>query len=267
MTRLAVLATLTVLAQPLAAQKAGDALSWHFSNLQQGYCIAFLVSPDDASGLLPDDVQATRLDAAPNAPPALLRVLQDQPEYAAWMPAEVCLYRFGRADIAGSALVAAGGASEMIGVVSYQARVTASQPPNGAFVSLVFTNDKRVAKVTEDTPMQARRVQATFGKAPHGSDERHSMKLGKTTLIWDGHAASDSASVAAPVERGWVLRGSGGKQVAFQWTLNATTSRSMVGALIVQGKDKLAKLMRKSPIRYLGPMYEGGTAELSGIPE
>ena len=34
-----------------------------------------------------------------------------------------------------------------------------------------------------------------------------------------------------------------------------------------EGKDKLAKLMRKSPIRYVGPIYQGGIAELSHIPE
>ena len=37
----------------------------------------------------------------------------------------------------------------------------------------------------------------------------------------------------------------------------------MVGALVVQGKDKLAKVMRNSPIRYLGPIYQGGRAELT----
>ena len=41
----------------------------------------------------------------------------------------------------------------------------------------------------------------------------------------------------------------------------------MVGALVIGGKDKLAKLLRKSPIRYAGPMYQGGTGELTLIPE
>ena len=32
-------------------------MQWKFTNLQQGYCINFLVSPADAPGLLPDDAQ------------------------------------------------------------------------------------------------------------------------------------------------------------------------------------------------------------------
>ena len=262
---LAALAALIALGRPLAAQ--GGEAAWKFSNLQQGYCITFLVSPEDAPGLLPDDAQPVRLDAMPDPTPVLARVLADQPEYGSWMPAAVCLYRFGRIDIAGRELVAPVGASEMIGVLSYGARVAVNQPGNGVSVSMVFTNDKRAVKLTDSTQVPLRQIKATFGKAAHGDDERHVIALGKTTLTWDGHAASDSVTLSAPIERVWVARGQRGRPVLFRWKLSAASSRSMVGALVVQGKDKLAKLMRKSPIRYLGPIFEGGTAELAQIPD
>ena len=67
------------MAAPRAAQ-GGDG-AWQFSNLQQGYCITFLVSPDDAPGVLPGDAQPVRLDAMTDATPVLARVLADQPEY------------------------------------------------------------------------------------------------------------------------------------------------------------------------------------------
>ena len=265
MRRLTALAVLVALGRPLSAQDGDGA--WRFSNLQQGYCITFLVSPDDAPGVLPGDAQPVRLDAMTDVTPVLARVLADQPEYGSWMPAAVCLYRFGRADIAGRELVAAAGASEMIGVVSYGARVAINQPANGVSVSLVFTNDKRAAKVTDSTQVPFRQVKATFGKAAHSDDERHVVALGKTTLTWDGHAAGDSVTLSAPVEHVWVVRGPRGKPVQVRWRLNAASSRSMVGGLVVQGKDKLAKLMRKSPVRYLGPIYEGGNAELAQLPD
>jgi hypothetical protein len=41
-----------------------------------------------------------------------------------------------------------------------------------------------------------------------------------------------------------------------------TSSRSMIGSLIVQGDDDLAKALRSSPIRYVGPNYRGGGGEL-----
>ena len=260
------LGILVTLAQPLAAQ-AADPTASRFTNLQQGYCINFLISPEDAPGVLPDDAQPVHLNAMADAPPALARVLVDQPEYGNWMPAAVCFYRFGRADMAGRELVAAAGASEMIGIVAYGARVAVNQPDNGISVGLLFTNDKRVAKLTDSTQVPFRLIKVTFGKAPHGDDERHVIAFGKTKLTWDGHAASDSSVLTAPIDRVWVASGRRGKPILMRWSLKATTSRSMVGALLVQGKDKLAKLLRKSPIRYLGPMYQGGVAELTPVPE
>ncbi len=266
MRALAALAVLLALGRPLAAQ-GGNEGAWQFSNLQQGYCITFLVSPEDAPGVLPDDAQPVRLNATTDASPVLARVLADQPEYGAWMPAAVCIYRFGRADIAGRELVAPAGGSEMIGTVSYAARVAVNQPDNGVSVSVVFTNDKRAARLTDSTQVPFRQIKATFGKAAHGDDERHVIQFGKTTLIWDGHAASDSAALSTPLDHVWVVMGRRGKPVLVRWQLNASSSRSVVGALVVQGKDKLAKLMRKSPIRYLGPMYQGGRGEMTLIPD
>ena len=112
-----------------------------------------------------------------DASPVLARVLADQPEYGAWMPAAVCIYRFGRADIAGRELVAPAGRSEMIGTVAYGARVAAASRPTACPCSMVFTNDKRAAKVTDSTAVPFRQVKATFGKAAHGDDERHVIAI------------------------------------------------------------------------------------------
>jgi hypothetical protein len=263
---LAPVALLLALAAPAAAQGKGG-LRWQFSNLQQGYCINFLVSPSDAGSVLPDDAQPARLDAMTDASPAFARVLQDQPEYGTWMPAAVCIYRFGRADGAGRELVAPAGGSEMIGIIAFGARVALDQPANGSFVSTMFTNDKWIAKTSDSSRASFRLIKATFGKAAHGDDERHVIQFGKTTLIWDGHAATDSAALTAPIERVWVLEGPRNGTVQMRWRLSAASSRSMVGALVVEGKDRLAKLLRSSPIRYLGPIYQGGVAELSEVAE
>lgn len=249
------------------AQQHAAVDAWQFGNLQQGYCITYLVSPEDAPALLPDDAQPIRLDAMPNAPPILARVLKDQPEYASWMPSFICIYRFGRADVAGREVIAPSGASEMVGMVAFSARVTAGQPDGGVFISRLFTNDKRIARATDSTAMPFQQVKATYGKAAHGDDERHILVLGKSSLIWDGHAAADSAPVSAPIKQALVIRGPRNKPVILSWHLTATQNRSMVGALVVQGKDRLAKLLRKSPIRYLGPLYEGGKGELGIVPE
>jgi hypothetical protein len=252
----ATLLALGCLTVPIAPGGAGPNEPWQFSNLQQGYCVTFLVSPEDAPGVLAEDAQPMRLDAMPDLTPVLARVLADQPEYGAWMPASGSLQ-----------LVAAAESSEMIGILGYWARVAPNQPPNGLAVSMIFTNDKWAAKATDTTATPFRLVKASFGKAAHGDDERHVIELGKTKLIWDGHPAGDSARSDAPVERVWVVQGPRGRPVLLRWSLSTTSSRSMVGALVINGKDKLAKLLRRSPIRFLGPMYRGGSGQLSVVPE
>jgi hypothetical protein len=263
----ATLLSLGCLTVPIAPGGAGPTEPWQFGNLQQGYCVTFLVSPEDAPGVLPDDAQPVRLDAMPDLTPVLARVLADQPEYGAWMPAALCVYRFGRAASGSLQLVAADESSEMIGILGYWARVAPNQPPNGLAVSMIFTNDKWAAKATDTTATPFRLVKASFGKAAHGDEERHVIELGKTKLIWDGHPAGDSARSDAPVERVWVVQGPRGRPVLLRWSLSTTSSRSMVGALVIIGKDKLAKLLRRSPIRFLGPMYQGGSGQLSVVPE
>jgi hypothetical protein len=44
--------------------------------------------------------------------------------------------------------------------------------------------------------------------------------------------------------------------------LTASWSRAMIGSLKVEGKDDLAKLLKASPIRFVGPVYQGGTGSL-----
>jgi hypothetical protein len=267
MRRLVAAVALMAMPGPLAAQGAGEGTPWQFSNLQQGYCITFLVNPEDARRLLPEDAQPVRLNAMTDAHPVLARVMADQPEYGSWMPAAVCIYRFARADLAGRQLIAPAGGSEMVGVIAYAARVTISQPANGLSVSVLFSNDRTVVKATDSTAVTIRLIKASFGKAAHSDDEHHVIELGNTKLVWDGHAANDSVPVSEPLEQVWVVKGPRGKPLLLRWKLTARSSRSMVGALVIQGKDKLAKVMRQSPIRYLGPIYQGGIGELTPIAE
>jgi hypothetical protein len=45
-------------------------------------------------------------------------------------------------------------------------------------------------------------------------------------------------------------------------TFTPEWSRPLVGVLSVEGKDDLAKALKASPIRFVGPRYYGGKGEL-----
>jgi hypothetical protein len=84
------------------------------------------------------------------------------------------------------------------------------------------------------------------------------VRVGKTTVTWDGRPARDSAAVAEPVSIGWSKRTLKGDLAEGQVVLTPGHSRAMVGALKVEGKGDLAKALKASPTRFAGPSYSGG---------
>ena len=100
-------------------------------------------------------------------------------------------------------------------------------------------------------------------KVPGSADDRYELKIGKTVILFDGHAAPDSTLGTAPVDQSWVFSASRGGVV---WRISAvlqpTLTRALVGALRIQGKDELATALRASPIRLVGPIYTGGRGQI-----
>lgn len=245
------------------AAQAGAVREWTFANLLGGFCLEFLADSADARGLLPDGAVPLRAGAqGVTVHPALARVIADHPEYAAWTPAEVCMFRFGAANIEGTEVVAKPGEGETVGWVALAGRIAANQPVGSMVATQLFTGSTKAQKASEAGRLPLRRVKMSVGKSPRSNEERVTLEVGKTILIWDGHPASDSTVVATPATAHWARPVRGGPVLA-QWELNAVQQRSMVGAVIVQGKDRLANAIRKSPIRYVGPLYRGGNARLS----
>lgn len=243
--------------------QAGGAGEWTFANLMGGYCLEFLAPYEDAQHLLPDDAVPLRANSKGMLlHSALARVVQGQPEFATWVPGRVCVYRFGAANIAGTEIVAKAGDAESIGWVAIGGRVAAGQQDGSMVTTMFFTDGSKAQAASELGQVHMKRVKMTVGPAPRSTERRYTIELGKTRLIWDGHPASDSSAVPEPVVQNWGIRVPGGAALA-RWQLNAVQQRSMVGAVIVQGKDRLAEAIGKSPIRYVGPLYQGGNAKLS----
>jgi hypothetical protein len=247
----------------LADEQTASAQEWTFANLIGGFCLEFLADTADARRLLPNDAVPLRATTpGVKLHPALARVVKDQPEYASWTPAEVCVYRFGAATIAGTEIVARPGDGETIGWVGVAGRIAASQPEGSLVATQLFTGGTKAQKASEAGRPELRKLKLSVGKAPKSNEDRVILEFGKTRLMWDGHAASDSTAVAGPVVEHWARAIRGGAVIG-RWELNSVQQRSMVGAVIVEGKDRFAQALRKSPIRYVGPLYQGGNAKLS----
>lgn len=258
--------TLALAVLPLTAQESGPepTARWNLEGLQWGTCVEFLVNPDLTRKFLPSSALPLRADAS-KLVPAIARVVADQPEFAAWSPASLCFFAFDAVQVGNRRVV--GGENTtgpVIGVLSLAAR---QEGPLGADADVayrVLTTSWQVEKAVEHerSALQIQTIRATFGTAPRSTDDRYVIRVGKTTITWDGHPAGDSTA-APPFQRSYIAEGGGdGKPWRLDMSLTPTSQRSLVGAVIVQGKDNLAKALAGSPIRFVGPFYEGGSGEV-----
>lgn len=253
-------------AMPLAAQDATPepTTRWNLEGLQWGTCIEFLVQPELTRKLLPSGALPLRADAS-KLVPAVARVVADQPEFAGWSPASLCFFAFDAVQI-GSRRVVGGEntTGPVVGVLSVAARREGPLGSDADVAFRVLTTSWQVEKAAENerNSVQVQTIRASFGTAPRGTDDRYVLRIGKTVITWDGHPASDSIA-ATPFRRSYVADGGGdNKPWRLDLSVNPASQRSLVGAVIVQGKDNLAKALAGSPIRFVGPFYKGGSGEV-----
>ena len=259
---LPILAAMAVLSGASRAAAQSDAETWRFDGLRNGYCIEFLVDSALIRGLLPDGAMPLRADRVQALHPAIARTVADQPEYGAWTPASACFYMFDQVVVAGRPLPASSAAGEMIGFVSYSARLLEDRGRGGDVLDRLITSNWKGMRSADDQGLRLERSPVTLEDVPKSTNRRITLKVDGTTLRWEGRDAGDSTAASAPLERRWLVKGADRRYRFVTMRVVPTSSRSMIGSLIVQGKGDLAKALRSSPIRYVGPNVRGGSGEL-----
>jgi hypothetical protein len=243
-----------------AAQKADE--TWRFDGLRNGYCIEFLVDSALIRSLLPEGATPMRADRMQNLHPAIARTVADQPEYGPWTPASACFFMFDQVVVAGRPLPASGAAGEMIGFVSYSARLLEDRGRGGDVLDMLVVSNWKGMRSADEQGLRLERSRPTVEDLPNSTSRRISMKIGGTTLRWEGRDAADSTAVSAPLERRWLVKGADRRYRFVTMRLAPVSSRSLIGSLLVQGNGDLAKALRSSPIRHVGPGVRGGSGEL-----
>jgi hypothetical protein len=237
--------------------------TWSLEGLRAGYCVHFLVDPRREfsqldKGFTP--IPATRYQ---DLHPALGQIIQAQPEFASWTPSRLCFYYLS-AVRAGNRRISDKDARkpQMIAVWTLGATQQRSGMPRNLVLGLYAGSD-RLAHTAGATRIRVREVKSGFSKDPETGTDRHSVKIGKTLLVWNGRAAGDSTRVADPITEPWSGEGARNLSWTADLTLSPTWSRDLVGSLRVEGKGDLADALRASPIRFVGPLYYGGGGELN----
>lgn len=247
---------------PLAAQDDGGS-RWTLTDARGGFCVWYLAEPELARELVPKETVLRPAGDGAGLPTSVARVIQDEPRFAAWIPAAICvnLYRQVAAD--GKALVTAKD-EEPILVMTHSLAATSPRGVSGADHYLVELGTDRgsLARAAELLGARSFDRSVTIRKDPEGGDDEIELKVGKTKIFWQGHQTGASrVGTTRSMSFGYAGLRTTTWHVGFEGA--PTETFLMVGALRVEGKDDLGKALRASPIRAVGPLEHGGQATLT----
>lgn len=261
-----VAAALLTLAPPLLAQKAErDTNVWRLEGLRSGYCVQLLLASDSPIlHDLPPGVRPVPASEVRDLHVSLKSVIQSQAEYGSWSPSRLCFQLLDTIRTSDFILADRSGKHpQLFGTWTVTAAVAGGHPQEVALD--LFANSGRLVRSAKLNGQAVREATLDVGKVPLRSedglastDDRVQVKIGKTTVTWDGHLAGDSAAVSSALETSWTSPGERGREATGKLTLTPAYSRAMAGSLKVDGKDAFARALKASPTRFVGPAYRGG---------
>lgn len=237
---------------------------WRLEAMHRGFCVQFLVTGATLARELPEGTRPLPASQVSSLHPALRSVVEGQPEYAAWTPSDLCLFYFEAVDARGQR-VHDDNPSKAPMLAFWTVPVADSQSRSGRDLALeVATNSGRLERSGNLAGLEIKRERSSIAPVPPDEEgvqsglDRYRFRIRGTQFIWDGRPAADSARVDAPLVREWKQVGRRRDWVTGKLTLAPGWSRAMIGSLKVEGKDDLAKMLKASPIRFVGPAYYGG---------
>jgi hypothetical protein len=219
------------------------------------------MEPGAAGKQLRSGSRLLRADQDPTLHPSLRGVVADQTEFASWAPASLCIYYADAIRLGTRRLGSKDPRKrQMLGVWTVAAT---EQGGNRRDIVLeLFGASGELAHSAEQSKVKLREVQSSRSKPADSENDLYEIRVGKTRLIWNGRATGDSTRVEGPLRELWLTKGASGTMWRVQTTVQPVWTRPLVGVLTVEGKDDLARALKASPTRFVGPLYFGGGAEL-----
>jgi hypothetical protein len=255
-----------------SAQQSGQSLQeWALQNIRASFCVHFLMDSVAADKELPKEFRTVRASDFPDLSPAVRTLITGEPEFQSWVPAKWCAFYFDQAKIGDQTLGDANpdlGHTQYLGAWLIGAVPTQDAgPPAKAsyFIGTMRTPNWRLIRLAETSLIKMDYAEPELGKVPEGTDDRYRVKMGRTVITWDGHLAGDSARAATPSEQTWHALNSRGARIRAHVSLAPEKRQNIAGSLQIAGNDDLAKSLRASPIRMVGPIEWGGAGTLSFI--
>jgi hypothetical protein len=258
-------AVATCCASSLGAQTVKEVKAervWSLQGLRAGYCVRFLMHPKAATGELKNGFLLLRAGQDTTLHAALRQVVQTQPEFAGWVPSNICFYYTDAVQVGGRRVVEKNPRiAQMIGIWSL-GTVEQGSGVRRDLVLDMFASRERLRTAAAENLVLLHEAEAGFRAPTDTSGTEYRQSIGKTNLVWIGRTAGDSTRVEGPIVETWEVPGVRGVTWSAQLALSPGWSRPLVGSLRVEGKGDLAKALKASPIRFVGPFYRGGNGQL-----
>lgn len=247
--------------RPLIAQQVTES-TWSMQDARGGFCIWYLVDPAMAPGLAEKGTVFATAGTGSTLPRSLAQTIGDEPRFTSWIPAAICVWSYGTITIGDNRPIVATPDQPLTLVAHF----LAAQSPRGAggagFLLLRLGSDNRVVRNQGNDPgLSIDGVTVVAGKDRGTPEDRVEFRLEDTQITWIGHPSGEpSVGTTRSMSFGYA----GSRKTSWQGSFETTPAAThvMIGSLRIDGKGLLAKALKSSPIRAVGPVETGGSARL-----
>lgn len=244
------------------AQLPHDA-TWTLEGSRGGYCIWYLADPDLARKLVPSSTVLAPAGTGAGLPVLLASTIREEPRFAQWIPGAICIGFYQRIS-SESHTLAEGKENRPVIVATNALAALNAHGVEGATEYLIdfMTDNRSLANAADRIGVDMSGLEYLSRIRMEGGDPNVTITVAGLQINWSGHPIADSSvgktrsvsfGYGGPKSANWLV----------QFTATPATSRMIVGNLSVSGGNSLAKALRGSPARAIGPLEKGGTATLA----
>jgi hypothetical protein len=192
----------------------------------------------------------------------LLRIVQDEPRFAEWIPAMLCVGRFVAVAADGVPAGTMRDDQPMLLTLSALAAASPYGQDAGWQLTSIGLHAGSLDRVAERAWIANEEPRLRVRDGLEGEDNEWELSLDGAKLIWSGHPTGTSrVGTTRSMSFGYAGNRNSSWLVALR--MAPTEEQGQVGALRVEGKHLLAQALKSSPIRAVGPLSRGGELTLS----